>query len=491
MVYHNKQTLLVSSLMCIFLFSCEQVKKEKLEENNHTIATRSIYKSEKGDYEVTQQMAELFVKSNKENLPVIDVIPYKMDGITCFYIFNFEKGFKVISADTRIQPILAESEEDQLNPYESNNQGVKVWLEDTADRIRILKTHNPDTGENYSELWSEYNIPNEHLYNRDEEPDTEDQEDSIWVFFYETTIENVYNNYNIGPLLETKWGQGSPWNSKMPKIGLLPCLTGCAAVAVSQVLYYYNQETSYPNDFWHTINIQSLSICPVHNGIIISLNKSDYTNNSSRWSQMPIDKYGNNTDYASYLMLDVGARLGMHYSLNESGVLANSDYSIPHLSSCGISCTISPYLQVNVDNSIIQRKPVIVSASLYSNGSGGHAWVIDGSRNLCNRYTTYKTYYCIHRDDLSNYLHCAGTISYEEMRTLYPDVEGGVYSVIHSVRYDYQESLHMNWGYDGNCDSWYNMLNSANWIYTDTSGNSDNFLYNRVIHYDISTSQIN
>jgi hypothetical protein len=478
--------------MCIFLFSCEQVKNEELEENYHTIATRSIYKSEKGDYEVTQQMAELFVKSNKENLPVIDVIPYKMDGITCFYIFNLEKGFKVISADTRVQPVLAESDEDQLYPDKNDNPGVKVWLEDTADRIKILKTRDPETGEDYSDLWADYRIPIlknyvKRLVNNNRDYDI----DSIWVLVYNTSVDTIYYGSHEGPLLETKWGQSSPWNNKMPTVSGFHCPTGCVAVAVSQVLNYYHREIGSPNDLWHTISIQGLSWCFDHGGYLLSLDKSNHTDSSSLWSFMPNDYYGSNTDYVSYLMLDIGERLSMHYWTDGSTVYSNTDLSIPNLSSCGINSSFGAYSYLNVDNSIQQRKPVIVSARLGQTGNDGHTWVIDGCRNCCIQYTTTANYYCIHPDEIIYYPNYSGLLSYDEMMTLYPEASGRLYQVIYSVRNKFEESLHMNWGWDGDGDSWYNMLDSATWTYNGSSGVMYSFLYDRVINYNISTTQLN
>ncbi len=486
-----KQLILpVISLMFVFLISCEQVENERFGENGRTIATRSIYELEKGDHEVTLQMAELFVKSNKDNLPIIDIIPYKMDGITCLYIFNFEKGFKVISADTRIQPILAESEEDNLYPDKNDNQGIKVWLEDTADRIKMLKTYNPETGEDYSELWLEYKIQNSKpKIDIGKKENTRDNEvDSIWVYFIENSIDSVYYYVNKGPLLKTKWGQGSPWNSKMPKIGPFSCLTGCVSVAISQVLYYnYSETAGIPNDFWHNISIQDTSTCPDHGGLLVTLNKTNHTNNSSRWYWMPHDKYGNNTDYVSYLMLDIGERVNMHYDLTQSSVYHASDFSIPNISSCGISSQFGSYSFTGVRNSIFQLRPVIICASAVP--GGGHVWVIDGCKDYNISYYTIKSYYCIHPDELINYPNRSGILSYDEMLNLYPEVSGGYHQVV-SVLNDHQQSIHMNWGYDGNYDSWYSMLDSDNWIYTNPTGISYDFRYNRVMYHNITTFQL-
>lgn len=491
----NSRLFLIAVLVAL-LSSCDRSSSDILKDSSlsSSVETRSAWAVPgKGDFEVTQQMAELFIKSDKDNPAIIDVTPYAVDGVTCFYIFNFEKGFKVISADTRIQPFLAESDEGELYPEKNDNPGIKVWLEDTADRIKMLKTYNPETGEDYSELWSPYRIPESlrDIVGKRQENTRDYEVDSIWVLVYDTTVEDIYNYSDIGPLLSTKWGQRSPWYKKMPKVGSTSCLTGCAAVATSQALYYFNRKTGYPNDFWHSISIQSTSTCLTHGGLLVSLNKTSHTNYSSRWSQMPLDKNGSNTDYVSYLMLDVGDRLSMHYGTSVSFVCLASDLSIPNLSSCGISSSFGSYSFSIVENSILQRQPVIVTSWTGTLSGVGHTWVIDGCWDFYKKYTSTLAYYCIHPDELMYYQNNSGVLSYDEMMSLYPEASGGVYVLSSSIIYDNQQSLHMNWGWDGEGDAWYNMLDSNDWIYTDPLGNSINFLYNRVIHYNISTSQLN
>ncbi len=74
---------------------------------------------------------------------------------------------------------------------------------------------------------------------------------------------------------------------------------------------------------------------------------------------------------------------------------------------------------------------------------------------------------------------------------LYPNANGGFYQVPQSYYYDNQQSIHMNWGHDGICDGWYNMLNSNDWIYTSSNGFPENYLYNRILYSNISTTQLN
>ena len=192
---------------------------------------------------------------------------------------------------------------------------------------------------------------------------------------------------------------------------------------------------------------------------------------------MAVDMYDTNTDYVSYLMLDLGERLDMHYGIGSSSVYHVADLSIPQLSNCGIGYSFDTYSFSKVRNDILLLKPVFISGW----GDGGHTWVIDGCRDYSIRYSSTAAYYCIHPDDLVNYPNYSAVLSYDEMMSLYPNASGGVYILSNSVSYDNQQSLHMNWGWNGNNDGWFNLLNNE-W---------QSYPYNRVIHYNLSTSQLN
>ena len=473
-VYKFGLISVVATVVCSSLQSCEGYPEDNAGSQPNVVSTRADVSEMPGDkYGVTQRMAEIFISSNKENPPIVSVEPYEIDGVTCFYIFNFEAGFKVVSADTRVQPILAESDKGCLVPSETDNPGVKVWLEDTADRIRVLKENNADTGEDYSGLWSAYRLPEkrEALTTRSYDVD------SVWVLVYNTSSTYTSFNANVGPLLSTEWGQGSPWNNKMPKIGGTKCVTGCVAVATAQVLYYFNRRYMAPKDFWETISIQNTSLCPTHGGLLVTLNKSNYNSNSSKWNTMT-----SNTDNVSYLMLDLGERLEMHYGTNDSGVVLAGDYSIPNLTSCGISSSFDSFSFPTVRSDLLNEKPVIITASQDYNADF-HTWVIDGCKDYSIMITTTATYYCVHPDELINYPNNDGVLSYEEMLTQHPDANGHVYQVSQTT-YDHQQSLYMNWGWDGYLNGWYNFLDPADPIYSQ-------YVYHRVIHYNINTTQLN
>ena len=432
---------------------------------------------EKGEYDVTLRMAELFIAADKDNPQVVSIEPYEIDGITCFYIFNFENGYKVVSADTRVQPILAESTEENLYLGEMDNDGIKVWLEDTADRIRVLKVNSIKTKNDYSVFWSNFIDNSSSSKTRSLDPD----QDSLWIKIVDLSSNPYTINAHVLPLTSTMWGQGSPWNANMPIIGNDHCITGCVAVAIAQILYYFHVKDGYPNDLWHNISISSFN--PDNT---VTLSKTNHVTNSSRWINMPLVPLGSNTSYVSDLMLDIGERVNMHYGTSNSSVYLNPNYSIPNLSQCGISSSFGSYNFSTVENNLNNDKPVIVTASDNQYIFDGHTWVIDGCEDYVLRTVETITYRYVAVEDILNYNNVVASYSNDDMLYMYPNAYDGMQEV--NINYRDIKQLRMNWGYNGIGNTgYYEVLDSSDWI----NPYNNNFKYSKVIHYNISTSALN
>lgn len=482
--------------------SCVETAFEGVDEaylaHSGPIAVRSGSITESSDSTfVSQKMAELFISSQKENPPIISIDPYEIDGVVCLYVVNFANGYKIVAADTRVQPILAECEEGNLSLEKTDNPGVKVWLEDTADRIRVLKNSLLTVEEDYSALWSPFsNQKDPSISTRATRDSSFFEEEYIWIRVLETNTLTVYSNANQPALMTTKWGQGYPWNNTMPNdyITGVRCPTGCAAVAISQVLRYFNKKGDYPTALYHSVSVNGITpwYIPELNWYIVktTLSRSGYSSSSSRWSNMPDTQDGSHTNYVSSLMLDIGNRVDMHYCQYFSYVEPDTNYSIPNLSQCGISSSYAPYSFSTVASNINAKKPVIVSAytdSTQTGLSGGHTWVIDGCHDCLLYYLTTETYYYIPSEDYYSYSNVVDVYTNDEMMAINPNVYDGMQNVSYTTHT--MKDLHMNWGWDGDCDGNYYLLNSNDWIVH--SGNSTlNFLYNRRMHYNISTSQL-
>lgn len=59
------------------------------------------------DYHLDQKTLEFFLSLYYPEDVIVDVTPYIVGLDTLFYLFNFEQGWKALSADMRTKPIMA------------------------------------------------------------------------------------------------------------------------------------------------------------------------------------------------------------------------------------------------------------------------------------------------------------------------------------------------------------------------------------------------
>ena len=211
-------------------------------------------------------------------------------------------------------------------------------------------------------------------------------------------------------LLATKWGQGTPWNSKTPvRYGGDHCYTGCTNVAVAQVLYYLHGEIGIPTASpKNGITYKYLS-SPA-DSIVMSMNFAMFDSpTSDTWALMPLESSSSsgNPDYVATLMLRLGCKLHSTYKQESTSTYSSSiptvlqnDYGIScqrsiinHLinySLNGASQQAGP--SYTIHNEVYSRQmPVIAGVRRGTVGNHHyHSIVIDGSK-----YTYYikRTHY--------------------------------------------------------------------------------------------------
>lgn len=114
------------------------------------------------------------------------------------YIFNVENngGFVIVSGDDRTKEILGYSDKGHID-YGNIPDNMRAWLEGYSEEISNLGQRNPIKKEEHSSLTP------------------------------------------IKPLIQTKWGQGEPYNWLCPIHNDKFCFTGCLPTAIAQILYYH------------------------------------------------------------------------------------------------------------------------------------------------------------------------------------------------------------------------------------------------------------
>lgn len=124
-----------------------------------------------------------------------------------FYVFNNDngEGFVIMSADDRTNPVLGYSDKGAFD-VQLMDENVGALLEGYKREIDMLDDINYQT---------QYVAPN---------------------------TSTTPTTHPVRPLLETQWGQNTPFNQNAPKRSGVSCLLGCTGVAMAQLVYYYRDK---------------------------------------------------------------------------------------------------------------------------------------------------------------------------------------------------------------------------------------------------------
>lgn len=202
-----------------------------------------------------------------------------------YYVFNVEDegGFVLVSGDDRTIPILGYADSGTFDE-EDIPENMQGWLEEYERQIAFLQENDIDAG-------------------------------SSVLARVPSSVQTA-----VSPLLSSTWGQGAPYNYSCPVYGDWRCVTGCAATAMAQVMYYYR----YPS--------ATTAVIPgytTNNDLAIEVPAIDIS--AIDWDNM-LPGYNNveSTDIQKKAIADLMAMCGsavkMMYAPNASGAYS---YSVP------------------------------------------------------------------------------------------------------------------------------------------------------------------
>ena len=290
---------------------------------------------------------------------------------------------------------------------------------------------------------------------------------------------------NVNPLVETEWGQHSPWDYKTPLDNGNKCPLGCFPVAAAQVIRYLSSYIGHPAGSYRQIDT-CFVWDPNNHWFISNVTRSNYSNG---WNVMAVNNPGFQsaiTNSVGDFIIDVGDRFRAEYSATKTSVVVGNYW---YFSAYELACSYKSYNESadvntvvsNLDNSL----PVIItgwdSANRSDTNGDGHSWVIDGYKKK-RHLTDYQRYLrIIPTDSLDFY----SNLNYDRIYTnaekelYYPGVDE--YEIIHDYTSDYIETLfHMNWGYDGSYNDYFSI-----YPYTWEPENTT-FQYRLKLHYNFS-----
>ena len=171
------------------------------------------------DVTTAKSLGQKFVQANFEKTTRADLQLYYTvtsdNGEPCVYVFNLgNEGFVMVAASDNVRPVLAYSENgpfDATNPY----NGAMFMLETYKNSISYAIEKNINATPEIAGQW-------ESLRNCGK-------------------LSNK-KAHTVGPLVQTKWNQDSPYNLYAPTASGGPggrCYAGCVATAMSQVMKYW------------------------------------------------------------------------------------------------------------------------------------------------------------------------------------------------------------------------------------------------------------
>lgn len=314
--------------------------------------------------EKARQLGMKYVRSNaSKQVTELNHVYTEMteSGAPALYVFNFDGGFIIVSADDVAQPILSFGEEGTFDAANIHD-GIAYYLRHYARQI-------------------DYAVTN-HL-----EPEAETQAQWRHVAEDGFVCDPVRGTRNIAPLVTTNWDQGNPYNRLCPAHNSGPgghVYAGCVATAMSMVMKYWNWPTqgngthSYTPEGFPTQNV-------------------NFGTTTYDWNNMPNALSYNSTNAqiqaVGTLMWHCGVSVDMMYGYASSGAHSQdvpdalSDYF--RYTSYMQRLERNQYMKAEWEAMLLAN--LELGFPLYYSGTdlssdGGHAFVCDGYRESDNKF---------------------------------------------------------------------------------------------------------
>lgn len=397
---------------------------------------------------------ECGLHNSRAMLYTVDSLKAKDGTLTAFVVnFTNDGGFVLLSPTKKYYPVLAYSNKGHFDVNVSGSP-VEVWTEDMSDVIDNVDALPADTLAKYRRLWNsllfestidkksskemplsraEGEVSDEEMqrlyrivrdkreeferqgyktyslyeYLRDYDQDTytyiaQMAQASIYPLYDHvwdelTFVVDIYNMSTATKdnMLNTVWGQSGMFNASFPYVSeTRRAYVGCGPVAVGQIMYYHK----YPVD--------------------------------KPWSSM-VTSYGNIT--TSDFLYELAERANANYGIDGTETTVKNLWKA--LRTYGYICDRADYSLTKVKNEIAGNRPVALFADGMVKEKNGdvkksaHAWIASG-------LSTYRWEY--------NYV-CYTMTQVYGMTSFYQTPK----------QYIIQNSVYMNWGWNGKYDGFY------------------------------------
>lgn len=213
----------------------------------------------------------------------------RKSSVPAFYIFNFaEKGFVIVAADDRVEPVLGYSTESAFD----------------AENIP----------ENMQFLFNCYFSEIQAIINDDKTKEIRKWND--WQLRGAEEVGTV--TAVVGPLITSRWHQQNPYNAFCPADGAGPgghTLVGCGAIVMGQLLRYWRYPTSGSGTHSYNAYGYGTQSADFEDAIYDYDNMPDYLTSAS--PDLQINAVGT-------LLYHCGVSVNMNYGVNASYMNSNN-----------------------------------------------------------------------------------------------------------------------------------------------------------------------
>ena len=296
----------------------------------------------------------------------------QLESDTLFYVFNVGGGFAIVAADDAVKPILGYSPDGHFDP-QNIPDNCRAWLQGYADQIAYVRTQESARSVSVEAEWNALL-----------------SEDAAFP------AHAPKSGMSVGPLLTTKWDQGTYYNSLCPEDSNHysgHVWTGCVATAMAQIINYWEYPVhgfgthSYYHDYSYVYSYGEQS--------------ADFANTTYQYSLMPdsLDwsTPANQVNAVATLMHDCGVAVNMDYGPDASAAYDNAARAA-FVSHFGYNTQIVTRSYKTGDGLMVDEtfvfeedewinmlkdeldagRPIFYSGALNLSGGSAHAFVCDG-----------------------------------------------------------------------------------------------------------------
>jgi hypothetical protein len=153
------------------------------------------------------QHKDMFAKKAVQDLQLA-YIHHADNGMATMYVFNFNGGYVIVSADDSSSPILGYSDQGQFD-YASAPDGLRFMLDEISRGIATVVEQGRPVSSDIVSRWK-----------------------NLEAYGYLYADKGLVV---VGPLVQQRWDQMAPFNMYVPD----GCPTGCVATAMAEIMKYW------------------------------------------------------------------------------------------------------------------------------------------------------------------------------------------------------------------------------------------------------------